>query len=174
MSLPMYSMWYGMKARCYDPAHVSYKYYGARGIKVCERWLRSFKAFAEDMGERPSMDHTLERIDNNGNYEPGNCKFATPIEQARNRRSTRRVQYKGAELPLIDLAESFGVGIHTLNSRIKSGLSAEISARAPVRSKCKLATDCWWYVEPVDDDLSDCADYQQALEAYQESTGATA
>lgn len=83
---PTYTSWCSMKERCYRPTHPSYKYYGARGIKVCERWLNSFENFLEDMGARPSLDHTLDRKDVNGNYEPGNCKWSTLVEQNGNRR----------------------------------------------------------------------------------------
>ncbi len=82
---PLYSVWRCMKRRCDDSKHHSYKYYGGRGIKVCDKWLNSFSAFIFDMGRKPTDNHQLDRIDNNGNYEPGNCRWATPSENSYNR-----------------------------------------------------------------------------------------
>lgn len=80
-----YSIWNAMKTRCLNPNGLRYHRYGARGITVCDRWLHSFKNFYEDMGARPSDKYSLNRIDNNGNYEPGNVEWATITEQALNK-----------------------------------------------------------------------------------------
>lgn len=75
-----------MKKRCYNANHISFKWYGAKGVTICDRWLNSFEAFYADMGPRPSKDHSIDRIDPYGNYEPGNCRWATKQEQRANQR----------------------------------------------------------------------------------------
>jgi len=85
-----YKIWAGMKQRCSYPNHRSYPNYGGRGINVCDRWLDSFEAFLTDMGPRPASHLTIDRINNDGNYEPGNCRWATWSEQAKNKRPRKR------------------------------------------------------------------------------------
>ena len=87
---PTYHTWRSMLKRCYDPKHEHYPDYGGRGINVCERWRISFKAFLDDMGVKPQR-HVIDRKDFNGNYEPGNCRWATYVESIRNRRKPRKV-----------------------------------------------------------------------------------
>jgi len=83
-------MWKGILTRCYNSNNKSYKYYGKKGIKMCKRWRHSYDNFASDMGERPEGT-SIDRIDSNGNYEPGNCKWSTPTEQTQNRRNMHKV-----------------------------------------------------------------------------------
>ena len=120
---PEYSVWAGMIQRCYNPKETaSFSRYGARGISVCDKWKCNFLSFFADMGPRPSPKHTLERIDNDGNYEPSNCRWATRTEQARNRRSTRYIEFRGQTKPLAEWAEVLGISVWKLRWRLDRGL----------------------------------------------------
>lgn len=114
---PGHSSWTSMVSRCTNQSHVAYSSYGGRGIKICDRWTGSFLAFYEDMGPRPD-GMTLERIDTNGNYEPGNCRWATPQEQSNNTRTNRYVIHQGERLTIAQLARKQGLNYETLYSRI--------------------------------------------------------
>lgn len=123
--MPEHSVWTNMIARCTNPKNKSYKDYGGRGIKVCERWAGSkkgegFANFYEDMGQRPSNRHTLERIRVNDDYSPYNCIWILKSEQGYNTRRTVKVWYKGELLPLSLACRTSGVISKTLYSRKKS------------------------------------------------------
>lgn len=110
--------WRGMKARCYNPNNSRYKNYAGRNIKVCDRWLNSFSNFYEDMGSKPSEDHTLERIDNDLSYTKNNCKWALPLEQSNNRTTSRFVTYKGVTKTVSQWAAICGLKYDTLHRRL--------------------------------------------------------
>ena len=127
-SLPEYRAWAMMKNRCLNPNAEDRHNYSERGITICDRWKDSFAAFIEDMGERPSKDHSIERIDNDGNYEPNNCRWATKLEQSRNRRTNVHITHNGRTQLMIDWAKEVGLQFGTLRTRIfKYGWSIEKS-----------------------------------------------
>ena len=95
---PEYLSWAAMKSRCLNSNRKEYPYYGGRGITVCDRWQESFENFLQDMGKRPSKTHSLDRIDNSGNYDPSNCRWATKSEQIANRRPLRKRKIKKENL----------------------------------------------------------------------------
>jgi hypothetical protein len=127
-----YQAWRNMKSRCYLKTVKEYEYYGARGISVCARWRDSFEAFMEDMGERPSPDHSLDRIDNDGDYTPENCRWASRVEQMRNRRGVTLVEWNGEQERLADLCEQFGIKTGTAKYRIKKGWSVVDAVSTPL------------------------------------------
>lgn len=123
---PEYNVWNNMKGRCTRPNHPEWPRYGGRGIKVCDRWLESFANFFADMGERPSPAHSIDRIDNDGNYEPGNCRWATGDVQNRNNRRTRLLTLNGVTKCMKDWCAEYGVPARTLKYRMeKMGMTLE-------------------------------------------------
>jgi hypothetical protein len=114
---PLYGIWKGLACRCDCKTDINYYKYGARGIKLCDRW-RSFGNFLVDMGPRPKGT-TLDRIDNDGNYEPGNCRWATIREQTRNTRANRKIEFDGRSLCITDWATELGIHAVSLRQRIK-------------------------------------------------------
>ncbi len=123
---PEYYSWCAMRRRCYDKKSPDYKNWGERGIKVCERWNNSFLDFLADMGTKPSSKHNLDRFPNNdGDYEPGNARWATKREQGANTRKTRMIEYNGVSLSLSDWARNFNVTPAFLFRKLKSSLSTQ-------------------------------------------------
>jgi hypothetical protein len=114
-----YVSWVNMKMRCYNPNDKRYSDYGGRGIKVCDRWLHSFENFLEDMGQCPEK-HTLDRIDNDGDYCPDNCRWATRKEQQNNRRFNHKIKHDGLCLNLTQWAEKLGVSSYMIYKKIKT------------------------------------------------------
>jgi len=121
---PEYNIWTQMHQRCANTNRQEFYRYGGRGIKVCWRWHK-FENFYADMGPRPSAGLTIERIDNHGNYEPNNCRWATPKEQARNRRSNHFIPTPWGQITLAEAAEKSGVNQYKLRKRINMGWSYE-------------------------------------------------
>ena len=121
-----YDSWSAMIRRCELPSQRSYKDYGARGIKVCAAWRADFAAFLRDVGPAPSPGHTIERNEVNGDYEPGNVRWATAKEQSNNRRSSVRVEVAGESLTVAQWAERSGIKYQTLWARLfVRGMSPE-------------------------------------------------
>ncbi len=110
--------WAAIRTRCEQPNSKDFKRWGGRGIKVCERW-HTFENFLADMGMPPTEKHSIDRIDNNGDYEPGNCKWSTWTEQASNRRSSRIIEFKGRSQTVTQWAEELGIPMGTLFSRLR-------------------------------------------------------
>lgn len=126
-----YRIWSDMKSRCFNPTSSIYKFYGGRGITVCERWASSdgFTNFIADMKEIPGPEYSIERINVDGNYEPANCKWLLRKQQARNTRSTMRAP---DGTPVIDLAEKHGLSMSTVSQRIhRLGWSLEKALTTP-------------------------------------------
>jgi hypothetical protein len=118
---PEYQSWNGMKNRCLNPNRAVYSRYGGRGITICSRWVKSFKAFLKDMGPRPSAKHSIERIDGNVGYEPSNCRWATKEEQANNRSTNRRVSSEGEEHTVAEWSRKLDIPYSTLWNRQRAG-----------------------------------------------------
>lgn len=112
-----YHIWQHMKTRCYKEDSISYKNYGARGITVCDRWLQSFENFYADMGERPEGT-SLDRIDNEGNYEPSNCRWTTSKIQANNKRGNRVMDIDGESHTLSEWSDISGIKLTTIHKRL--------------------------------------------------------
>ncbi len=128
-----YLTWGAMKARCYNPNNKRYENYGGRGIRVCERWRDSFAAFYEDMGSRPSPKHSIDRIDNDGDYEPSNCRWATASEQLRHTTRNKHITYKGETLCVTDWATRLNLPPKRLRSRLSRGWTVEGALETPLR-----------------------------------------
>lgn len=121
-----YTIWKGIKDRCFNKNSKFYKNYGGRGIVVCDRWRNSFAAFLADMGRRPPGGYTIERINNDGDYEPDNCRWATRFDQARNTRANRLLTFRGESKCMAAWAGELGINLQTLSWRInEAGWSVE-------------------------------------------------
>lgn len=130
---PEYTIWTNLRSRCNNPKNNRYALYGARGIRVCARWETDFLNFLEDMGRRPSPEHSIDRVDNNGDYTPENCRWATRKEQSRNRRSSCFLDFNGETKTAAEWSELTGISRSTIHARLKSGWSIEQTLTQSVR-----------------------------------------
>jgi len=119
-----YTSWRGMRQRCGNANANHYENYGGRGIQVCEDWS-SFSAFLEDMGPKPSSHHQIDRIDNDGDYAPDNCRWATRKEQGANRSNTRLITFGGVTKPLRAWSRDLKIPCSTLHDRLRRGWSVQ-------------------------------------------------
>lgn len=133
-----YHSWAGIKRRCYDKNNPAYKNYGGRGIKVCHRWLESFENFFDDMGKKPTPNHSLDRFpDKNGNYEKSNCRWATDKEQANNTRKNIWFEYNGERNTMSGWSEKLNISQDILWARKKSGWDVKDILTKPIRFRTK-------------------------------------
>jgi hypothetical protein len=141
---PLYRVWASMLQRCRNPRARQYQDYGGRGIRVCDKWL-TYKNFEDDMPPRPSLSHSIDRIDNDGHYEPGNVRWATKREQMMNQRRAVFVTIEGSRYRAIELAEKAGVKADTIIARANRGLPLSevlrpdklLNRRVPVEAVAK-------------------------------------
>jgi hypothetical protein len=132
---PTYHSWAGMKARCLDPLHKHYQHYGKRGITICHQWHK-FENFLVDMGEKPP-GKSIDRIDNDGPYSPENCRWATPKEQARNRRNNRLLHLNGEAKTAPEWAETLSIPVATIRDRLENG-KTDAQALSTIKLSSKL------------------------------------
>lgn len=137
-----YRTWASMKSRCNNKNATGYKHYGGRGIKYDPRW-DIFANFIEDMGFKPSVFHSIDRIDYDGNYTKENCRWATDTEQARNKSSNNYMDYKGVRYPTIsDLAEAYNLNEDRIRSRLALGWNINQCVERPIRYRAKREIRC--------------------------------
>lgn len=133
---PEWTSWSDMKSRCLNKKNIRYASYGGRGIKICKRWVHSFESFLKDMGPKPSREYTLERVNNDGNYEPKNCRWATRQEQNRNTQRNLWVVYRGKRMAMVEAIEAAGnvVGWHLAFRRVERGWPLDKAVELPPSS----------------------------------------
>lgn len=130
-------IWRSMLNRCTNQKHRDWHTYGGKGITVCEQW-KVFANFYADMGPRPSPKHSIDRIDPSGNYEPGNCRWATAKEQARHFSRNRMLTHEGVTRPLVEWAEITGLKRKTISDRLDTGWTVEAALTTPpVRKRAR-------------------------------------
>ena len=141
-----FTIWQGMKNRCYRKGIVNYSRYGGRGIRVCKRWRESFESFWEDMGSTYFKGAQIDRIDSNGNYEPVNCRWVTKKQQASNKRSVKMYTHNGKTMHASDWEKELGLKPGTVRARIKAGWDIKRAITTP-----KKEYKCYYYDEKRSD-----------------------
>lgn len=134
---PEYRIWCAMITRCTNPRQSHYHRYGGRGISICDRWRNSYAAFLQDMGPRPSQNHSIDRIDNDGNYEPENCRWATTKEQFRNVAKNLHFTFYGTTRPIRDWSAISSVKENTIIMRLRLGWSERAAVWTPTMNRGK-------------------------------------
>ena len=127
-----FDIWLGMKNRCYNKKQNNYARYGGRGIRVCDHWLESFDNFFSDLGPRPSAAHSIDRINNDGNYEPENVRWASAIEQAANKRNNVYLEFEGKRKTVGEWSRISGLPKHIIYGRIQCGWTTESIFNTPI------------------------------------------
>lgn len=130
-----YKTWLDMKKRCLNKTSTHYRHYGGRGITIFQPWVSSFERFVMDVGRAPSDTHEFDRIDNNGNYEPGNVRWATRTEQMRNMRRNRVITFRGESLTISGWTERLGLGYSIIGCRLRRGWSIERALTTPLMKR---------------------------------------
>jgi hypothetical protein len=128
-----YRTWRGMNQRCYSKTCKDYPRYGGKGVTVCQSWRNDYRNFLADMGRRPEGMNSIDRIDNEGNYSPDNCRWATHSQQCRNRRSSKRIKFNGKTHTLAGWSEITGIHADTIGYRIKQGWTIHDALTTPPR-----------------------------------------
>lgn len=128
-----FSIWLGIRKRCLSPSSPAYKHYGAKGITLSPDWATSFEAFYTHVGKRPSLSHSIDRIDNTRGYEPGNVRWATPAQQGSNKRNNVRAIVDGVPMTASEISRATGIPCSTILMRMKKGLTGQALTAPPRR-----------------------------------------
>ena len=134
-----YQSWVDIKRRCINPNNPCYSDYGGRGITICDRWKNSFENFLADMKLKPTPKHSIDRIDNDGDYCPENCRWSTDVEQNNNRRDNRFITIGCVTLTIAQWSKEMSFGKSVIQDRLKSGWSEFDAVMTPVRYQSKTA-----------------------------------
>ena len=137
---PEYYAWIDMKRRCFNLNRKNYPDYGGRGIGVCDRWLNSVENFLADMGSRPTAKHSLDRIDNDGDYSAENCKWSTRVEQENNKRNNHLITIDDVTLTITQWEKKMGYGKNVIFMRLNLGWSDYDAVMTPIDGKIRLIT----------------------------------